>query len=408
MRKEISERHVQAIWYDAALRPERLVTRRGSEVRVLDPGEWNPCAGPDFRNAVLEIGPERRRVSGDVEIHVSPGDWELHGHGSDPCYRDVVAHVTWRCGPVPASLPPGAVSIWIGCFMASKTEFSIDQIDLSAYPFAAMPLEGRPCETLVGHNPDEALRTLTAFGRRRLEIKARRIAGRLRETHARRQVFYEEIMTALGYSRNAEAFRRVAARVPIEDMPEDADAAKTALLVAGGFEMMPRSGSRPENSPERRLAVAAAVFRLTDTMSLADASDFSRKSCEAMIATMRGGRDTRAFTAGLGSLMGRGRAAAVIANVIAPFAIAEGHLPELPDWLPPEDVSRPVRLAAFRLFGRDHNPATCYASNGLLIQGLIQLHRDLCLIYHPECDRCDLGSRCYAPLAPHSPESWRF
>ena len=391
MRREISERHVQAIWYDAALRPERLVTRRGSEVRVLDPGEWNPCAGPDFRNAVLEIGPERRRISGDVEIHVSPGDWDLHGHGADPGYSDVIAHVTWRCGPVPASLPSGAVSIWIGRFMAARTDFSIDQIDLSAYPFASMPLEGRPCETLVGHNPDEARRTLVAFGRRRLEIKARRIAGRLRETRARRQVFYEEVMTALGYSKNAEAFRRVAARVPIEDMPEDADAARTALLVAGGFEMMARCGNRPENSPERRLAGAAAIFRLTDTMSLADASDFSKKSCETMIVTMRGGRDARAAAAGLGSLMGRGRAAAVIANVIAPFAIAEGHVAELPDWLPPEDVSRPVRLAAFRLFGRDHNPATCYASNGLLIQGLIQLHRDLCLRYHPDCDKCGLG-----------------
>ena len=110
-----------------------------------------------------------------------------------------------------------------------------------------------------------------------------------------------------------------------------------------------------------------------------------------MIATMCGGRDSAAFAAGLGSLMGRGRAAAVIANVVVPFAMAEGHVREVPEWLPPEDVSRPVRLAAFRLFGRDHNPARCYASNGLLIQGLIQLHRDLCLVHHPDCARCGLA-----------------
>ena len=35
----LTERHVQAIWYDAALRPKRLVTRRGSEVIVVSPGE---------------------------------------------------------------------------------------------------------------------------------------------------------------------------------------------------------------------------------------------------------------------------------------------------------------------------------------------------------------------------------
>ena len=63
-----------------------------------------------------------------------------------------------------------------------------------------------------------------------------------------------------------------------------------------------------------------------------------------------------------------------------------------PAWLPPEDISQPVRLTAFRLFGRDHNPAAVYATNGLLIQGLLQIHRDLCLRLHPDCDDCALGS----------------
>ena len=106
--KPITERHVQAIWYDAALRPKNLTTRRGSEVRVVSPGEWNLEAGPDFRNAVLEVGKERRRIIGDVEVHLCPSDWDFHRHGVDPNYRNVVAHVTWGCGPVPGSLPSGA------------------------------------------------------------------------------------------------------------------------------------------------------------------------------------------------------------------------------------------------------------------------------------------------------------
>ena len=104
----MTERHVQAIWYDAALRPPRLFTRRGSEVAVVSPGVWNLGPGPDFTGAVLEIGRDRRRVVGDVEIHLCPSDWDLHGHGADPNYRNVVAHVTWGCGPVPASLPAGS------------------------------------------------------------------------------------------------------------------------------------------------------------------------------------------------------------------------------------------------------------------------------------------------------------
>lgn len=393
----VTERHVQAIWYDAALRPRRLVTRLGSEVRVLSPGEWNLGPGPDFLGASLEIGAERRRVTGDVEVHLCPADWDLHGHGSDANYRNVVAHVTWGCGPVPDSLPPGAVSIWLGRFVLSDVSFSPGQIDLGAYPFARLPIGERPCEESVGRDPDAAREALSAAGRRRLRMKALRIAGRLgeaseagRRAGGRRQVFYEEVMTALGYGRNASSFRRVAERVPIEELPREPRAARNALLAAGTFEPWERAGNRPSNSPEARLARAAEMFTLTPVMQLADASDFSRQSCREMILAMCGDRRARDACQG-GRLMGRGRAAAVIANVVAPFAIAEGRMGSPPDWLPPEDLSQPVRLTAFRMFGRDHNPAAFYATNGLLIQGLIQIHREFCLRHHPECGNCAMA-----------------
>ena len=60
----VSERHVQAIWYDAALRPGELRTAGGAPVRVVDPGRWNLEAGPDFRDAVLEIGAEAKQMIG--------------------------------------------------------------------------------------------------------------------------------------------------------------------------------------------------------------------------------------------------------------------------------------------------------------------------------------------------------
>ena len=94
--------------------------------------------------------------------------------------------------------------------------------------------------------------------------------------------------------------------------------------------------------------------------------------------------------------IGRGRAAAILANVVVPFAIAEGRVAEAPDWLPPEDISEPVRLTAFRLLGRDHNPAAFYSGNGLCIQGLLQIHRDYCLHFHPDCDSCSLAEESRA------------
>jgi len=375
----LTERHVQAIWYDAALRPKRLVTRRGSEVVVVSPGDWNLEAGPDFRNAVLELGRERRRVVGDVEVHLCPSDWDFHAHGADPNYRNVVAHVTWGCGPEPSTLPPGAVSIWLGRFVTADTSFSEDAIDLEAYPFARLPLAERPCERALAGDPDRARAVLAAAGRHRLRMKARRLAGRLCERGpgdvARRQVYYEEVMTALGYKNNAAQFRRVAERVPLAELPADCEAARTALLVAGSFETWERTAGRPWNTPVRRLAAAAEVFTDSPTMAYAGAADFSVENCRKMVHSMR---------------VGVGRAGAVLANVIVPFALAEERVGEVPDWLPPEDISSPARLTAFRLLGRDHNPAAFYSGNGLMIQGLLQIHRDYCLQRHPDCAECGL------------------
>ena len=90
-----------------------------------------------------------------------------------------------------------------------------------------------------------------------------------------------------------------------------------------------------------------------------------------------------------GGRIGAGRAGAMLTNAIMPYALATGVLAEMPEWLFPEDVSAPVRQMAFRLLGRDHNPAL-YARNGLLIQGLLHLHHTFCRATDPACATCPL------------------
>ena len=377
-REALTERHVQALWYDRAMRPPNLVTRHGSSVRVIDPGVWNLGAGPDFRGAVLEVGRERRRLVGDVEIHLSPGDWTAHGHGTDPLYSRVVVHVTWGCGPDPADLPPCAVSIWLGRFFSGDVGFSPEQVDLTAYPFARLPIEERPCSQAIGADAELADAVLADAGAHRLRMKSERLASRLAAC-PRGQVFYEEFMTALGYRKNARGFRAVAEAVPLGTLRLEPTCAPAALVAAAEFVDWDLSGVRPRNHPATRLAAAGALFVRDDIIALVEAMDYSAEACRRMIRTITAQ-----------GLVGRGRAGAVLANVLVPLALAEGRLADVPDWLPPEDVSWPVRLTAFRLFGRDCWPAARYASNGLLIQGLLQIHRDFCLQVHPDCGRCGL------------------
>ncbi len=377
----MTERHVQAIWYDRDLRPERLETCDGVEIRVVHPGTWNLEAGPDFKNAVLEAGPERKRLVGDIEVHMSPAGWDAHGHGEDPAYANVIAHVTWMGGPAPQSLPAGTASIWLGRFMASRPGFSPEQVDITAYPFAKLPADDRPCYRCIGGDSDVAAEVLTAAGEHRMRVKARRLAAILEARRGEReQIFYEEAMNALGYKRNSPGFRHVAEIVPYAAVAGEPENAEAAMLAAGAFVEWDLRGTRPLNSPEARLKAAARLFSTPGAMYLAEVASFSPAAVKSMVKILAGR-----------GLMGRGRAAAVIANVVLPFALAEGRVDSVPQWLPPEDLSMPVRLVAFRMFGRDHNPAVYYSKNGLCVQGLIQIYRDFCLQVHPDCAECELA-----------------
>ena len=393
MDSPVTERHVQAIWYDGALRPKRLRTWEGLPVRVVDPGVWNLEAGPDFRRAVLEVGRDCRRLVGDVEVHLRPSDWVAHRHFADPAYAGVVAHVTWSSGPPPSeALPRGCVSVCIGGQVLARQDFSPYEIDLGAYPYAKLPSTPRPCEAAFAGRTGAALALVREAGMRRLGFKARRMRARLVRTGSREQVFYEETLAALGYKYNAFPFREVAAALPWRDLPSDPELAfvslKTAAgMVAGTAAPWRSANVRPSNSPERRLASAAALFsRGPQLMEELDGCDLSAKTGlkSAMAVLM-----SRPFGNIGAPPVGAGRAAAIVANVLVPLALAERRIGHPPERLPPEDVSAPVRLAAFRILGRDHNPAL-YSGDGVLIQGLLQIHREFCLVAHPDCSECRL------------------
>ncbi len=387
----LTERHVQAIWYDQTMRPPNLRTVAGERVRVVHPGEWNLGPGPDFTNATLEIvregGPQL--VKGDVEIHLSPRDWEAHGHGNDPRYAHVVAHVTWFEGPVPPTLPKNAVSIALGHLFTHEAGFSPDQIDLAAYPFDRLPADERPCQPWLSASPAVARRLLGEAGLFRLGLKARRLQLLLsNQLCGRTQLFYEEIMAALGYKENARNFRAIAQAVPYDRLVAEPENAAAALLGAGSFVAWSRTPHRPRNSPSARLAAAAFLFTQTDILLALDWTDFSPKGCRGLLRLLLDGH-----------VLGRGRAAAILANVVIPFALYEGRIDEPLAWLPPEDISQPVRLTAFRLLGREHSPLDLYARDGLRIQGLLQIHRSFCLPIHPECGTCFLSKEHRFPSA---------
>ena len=71
----LPERLLQVIWFHQRLLRDQLRTLDGKPVRVLHPGFWNHEAGPDFRNAVVQIG-DAPAKTGDVEIDLCTDGWK--------------------------------------------------------------------------------------------------------------------------------------------------------------------------------------------------------------------------------------------------------------------------------------------------------------------------------------------
>lgn len=79
------------IWAKQLFTTAEMRTTDGRPIRILAPGGVHRGSGPDFRRASVEIG--GIVYTGDIEFHRSAADWTAHGHHTDPAYNTVILHV---------------------------------------------------------------------------------------------------------------------------------------------------------------------------------------------------------------------------------------------------------------------------------------------------------------------------
>lgn len=90
----MQEAFLHYIWKYKKFRHYNLKTTQGEVVELINTGEHNQGAGPDFFNARLEI--EGQQWAGNVEIHLKSSDWYAHSHELDKTYDNVILHVVWE------------------------------------------------------------------------------------------------------------------------------------------------------------------------------------------------------------------------------------------------------------------------------------------------------------------------
>lgn len=90
----MKEDFLHHVWKFQKLKQTNYYTTQGHAIEIINVGQHNVNAGPDFLCAELRI--DEQHWAGHVEIHIKSSDWYLHHHEQDPAYDSVILHVVWE------------------------------------------------------------------------------------------------------------------------------------------------------------------------------------------------------------------------------------------------------------------------------------------------------------------------
>ncbi len=212
-RPAIPERLLWKLWKRRAARQDEFRTGAGTRVRVLYPGRAGTAAGPDFRDALLDVEGVGL-VRGDVEIHRRQGDWDVHGHGDDPNYNGVALHAALEVDSPETALHSGTAApvVSLSSLLNGANDVesaSPDDTQVASDLWELLVARGYP-------RPESAAETgelLDRAGDERFRRKAA-LLGRFTAEQGPEQTLYEALLEGLGYRHNQQPFVKLAQAAP--------------------------------------------------------------------------------------------------------------------------------------------------------------------------------------------------
>ena len=425
-----SELELQARWFAGDF-GKHFVSTAGDKVDIIQFGTWNREAGPDFRDAAIQIN-GGEPVRGCIEIDLLDRSWETHSHAISPAFEATVLHVFvekshrefFTRTRSNRNIPQVCID------PATAPEVFNPNIPLARPGRCQAPLKDLPVERVYG--------VLQAAAQFRLRQKANRIRNKV-DTHGRDETLFQEIASALGYKENKLPFTLLAQRLPLRLLRENVRDCEALLFGGAGFletpdldvykksareyvrELWDRwwphrdelqrfilpgntwrlSSTRPLNHPQRRLAALAILAhdwsrlqRASGKSSVAAANDFF-EGLEHPFWNFHYTLSAAASPKKM-ALIGDSRVADILANVLFPFWVAHDSDPSTPPstplWeeyakLPTQLSNRRLETAATRLFGNDTRRKQ-FLKTVAHQQGLLQIYEDFCMQDNSDCARC--------------------
>lgn len=404
----------QARWFSGAC-GRQFTTTDGQEAVILDFGEWNREAGPDFvRATVRRAGQE---TTGAIEVDLTASGWEQHHHATNPNYSNVILHVFVH--------RPSRRH-----FSRTSDHTEVPQVCLADHALAGAEWDaganarpGRCMAPLRQLPTPKLLDLLAAAARRRFEKK-----GVILETMAASRgmdaALYESVAVALGYKHNKLPFQLLAQRIPRRlaasphgqallfgvagfldrPAPPSGPALKTTTALWASWWkqhaafthfILPRSAwhhanVRPANHPLRRIAALRAIachwkfirpaLESADLSQLADNLFALQDPFWSFHTTWQSSRQCGPL-----ALLGSSRILGIYGNIALPLAFLRGKIPK--NWrdIPAAEPNTTLKTVTTRLFGPEPRrlPLKLFVQ-----QGLLQIYRDFCLHDHHGCENC--------------------
>ena len=90
----MKEDFLHYVWENQFFDKTDLCTVNNEKIHIIEVGEHNTNAGPDFLNAKIRI--DNLFWAGNVEIHVNSSDWKKHKHQNDKAYNNVILHLVYN------------------------------------------------------------------------------------------------------------------------------------------------------------------------------------------------------------------------------------------------------------------------------------------------------------------------
>lgn len=420
------ELELQALWFGGAFGRDFRSTD-GRSVHIVQFGEWNRGAGPDFFQAAVEI--DGVVHTGALELDPDAPAWDAHGHAVNPAFRNVVLHVLFQ--------DDARKSFTRTCEHREVPQVIISDTRLSdamnrpprdiaiAHPGRCVfPLKNFSAHALNGLLDEAAQFRATAKAARWL---------RTEDAHGRDAALFQATAETLGYGGNSLALRLLAQRLPLAVLRADPTAAEAILFGSAGFlapgmheqappdtrdylrglwdawwkqrsafEVSPERaipwklhGQRPANHPHRRLgALAALIAAWPQYRRLALARPFKVKPVLDFLQSLQHPFWSRRHTLTSSqtphqlALLGRRQGLELVANHLAPLAIHEAGM-TFRDFfkLRHSAPNEKVRRCAIRLFGSLAH-AQPWLRRVTHHQALLQIYHDFCLEDFSDCHQC--------------------